>query len=76
MINSEQYVNEIPAEFADVPSHVLQMLMQLGFVACGKGYPSLAIDIFTGISAVRPHSELPRIGRAFAHVLRGQLSAA
>ncbi|MDR2576586.1 MAG: hypothetical protein LBC42_00865 [Puniceicoccales bacterium] len=69
----EQYVNDIPEEFADIKSEWMQLLMQLGYVACGQGKPSLAMTIFGGIAAVRPNSELPLIGYAFALINSGRL---
>ncbi|MDR1437690.1 MAG: hypothetical protein LBI69_01360 [Puniceicoccales bacterium] len=50
--------------------------MQLGFMACNRGSPSLGICIFAGIAAVRPNSELPLIGLAYAHANAGKLSEA
>jgi hypothetical protein len=76
MNSTGQSSNEIPAEFAEVPSEVLQLLMQVGYVACGHGAPSLAKVIFEGIAAVRPNSELPLIGLAFAYIHMGKLVAA
>jgi hypothetical protein len=67
---------ETPAEFAEVSSEVLQHLMQVGYMACGHGAPSLAVAIFKGIAAVRPNSELPLIGLAFACIHMGKLTAA
>jgi predicted Zn-dependent protease len=74
--SAEQYVNEIPEEFSDVRSDWLQLLMELGYVACGCGKPSHAEAIFTGIVAVRPNSELPLIGLAVTLASFGQLSDA
>jgi predicted Zn-dependent protease len=71
-----QYANAIPPEFVDVPSEWLQLLMQLGYVACGQGKPSQAKTIFDGIAAVRPNSELPIIGLAMALINLGKLSSA
>jgi hypothetical protein len=71
-----QYANEIPPEFADVQSQWLQLLMEIGYVACGQGKPSQAKIIFNGIGAVRPNSELPIIGLAMALINLGKLTAA
>jgi hypothetical protein len=76
MESNQQYVNSIPPEFAEVSSEMLQLLMQVGYVACGQGWPSLSRIIFDGIAAVRPNSELPLIGLAFAHIHMGKLTAA
>ncbi|MDR2341215.1 MAG: hypothetical protein LBD72_02725 [Puniceicoccales bacterium] len=67
---------EIPEEFAEASSDVLQLLMQAGYVACGCGVPSLAKVIFDGIAAVRPKSEQPLIGLALAYIHMGKLAAA
>ncbi|MDR2677569.1 MAG: hypothetical protein LBB26_03335 [Puniceicoccales bacterium] len=76
MGSTGQNSGEIPAEFAEVPSKILQLLMQVGYVACGCGTPSLAKVIFEGIAAVRPNSELPLIGLAFVYIHMGKLTVA
>lgn len=75
MGTSRDYVNEIPPEYADVPSELLQLLMQLGYVACGQGHPKSAATIFEGVAAVRPNTELPLIGLAVALLNQGKLKA-
>ncbi|MDR0678672.1 MAG: hypothetical protein LBF24_00230 [Puniceicoccales bacterium] len=70
------YVNAIPAEFAEAKTEWLQLLMAVGYVACGQGRPSQAVIIFTGIAAVRPNSELPLIGLAVAQINQGKLTTA
>ncbi|MDR3317105.1 MAG: hypothetical protein LBS68_03520 [Puniceicoccales bacterium] len=74
--SSKQYVNEIPEKFADIKSEWLQLLMQIGYVACGQGKPTAAVSIFEAIAAVRPNSELPLIGLAVSLVNLGKLTAA
>ncbi|MDR0727585.1 MAG: hypothetical protein LBF26_01665 [Puniceicoccales bacterium] len=76
MGSTGHFSGEIPTEFAGVPSGVLQLLMQVGYVACGHGAPSLAKVIFEGTAAVRPNSELPLIGLAFAYIHMGKLTLA
>ncbi|MDR0339982.1 MAG: hypothetical protein LBH53_00215 [Puniceicoccales bacterium] len=70
------YVNAIPAEFAEAKTEWLQLLMAMGYVACGQGRQSQAAVIFTGIAAVRPNSELPLIGLAMAQLNLGKLTLA
>jgi len=43
---------------------MLQLLMQIGFLASGRGNISGAETIFSGVQAQRPESEYPLIGRA------------
>ncbi|MDR1435942.1 MAG: hypothetical protein LBI39_01910 [Puniceicoccales bacterium] len=74
--SQHRYGCEIPEEFADVRSEWLQLLMEVGYVACGQGRPTQAATIFDGISAVRPKSELPLIGLAMAQMNLGKLTAA
>ncbi|MDR2664492.1 MAG: hypothetical protein LBB14_03145 [Puniceicoccales bacterium] len=66
----------IPEEFADAKAEWLQLLMAMGYVACGQGRPSQAATIFDGIAAVRPNSELPLIGLAIAQINLGKLTLA
>ncbi|MDR1456744.1 MAG: hypothetical protein LBI34_01655 [Puniceicoccales bacterium] len=76
-MNSAQHSTDVvPTEFMEVQSEVLQLLMQVGYVACGHGFPSLAKVIFEGIAAVRPNSELPLIGLAFSYIHIGKLTSA
>lgn len=51
--------NDLP-----VQSEMVQLLMDIGYVATGRGFQSQANDIFNGIIAARPNSELPLIGLA------------
>jgi predicted Zn-dependent protease len=66
----------IPPEFAPLRAEWLQLLMQLGYVACGQGKPNQARTIFEGIAAVRPNSELPLIGLSMALINLGKLTEA
>ena len=50
----------------------IQMLMEIGFLAAGKGEIKASETIFTGISALRPESESPRIGLAVARMNAGK----
>jgi hypothetical protein len=67
---------EIPNGFTAARAEWLQLLMQIGYAACGRGRPAQALAIFEGIAAVRPNSELPLIGLSMALVNGGKLSAA
>jgi predicted Zn-dependent protease len=59
-----------------VASEVLQMLMEIGYVAIGRGFQEQAEKIFTGIAAARPRSELPLIGLAVTHLNFGDFAGA
>lgn len=76
MGSETDYVNEVPEQFSGIPSEMVQLLMQLGYVACGQGKPSAARIIFKGVAAVRPNSELPLIGLAIATLHQGKLDEA
>jgi hypothetical protein len=58
---------KIEADIA-VPSELMQLLMELGYVAVGRGFQTRAQDIFDGIIAARPNSELPLIGAAVCRI--------
>lgn len=62
--------------FERIPSDLLQILTEIGYMAAGCGRPVLAESIFTGIIAVRPKSEFPWISYAIAKISMGQLSEA
>jgi hypothetical protein len=47
-----------------VSTDIVQCLMDIGYVAIGRGLQSQATNIFNGIIAARPSSELPLIGLA------------
>ncbi|MDR2628619.1 MAG: hypothetical protein LBC30_01330 [Puniceicoccales bacterium] len=47
-----------------VSPEMVRCLMDVGYVATGRGLQSQAINIFNGIIAARPSSELPLIGLA------------
>jgi hypothetical protein len=47
-----------------VPSELMQLLMELGYVAIGRGLQRQAAAIFNGVTAARPRSELPLVGLA------------
>jgi tetratricopeptide (TPR) repeat protein len=64
------------SKFEHVPADLLQILMEVGYVAAGCGWKRHVETIFTGIIAVRPRSELPWIGFAIAQIAMGQFSKA
>lgn len=56
------------AEDLNVPSELVKILMDIGYVATGRGFQSQAADIFSGVIAARPNSELPLIGLAVSKI--------
>jgi Flp pilus assembly protein TadD len=66
------------AKLADLPvsTEVVQLLMEIGYVACGRGLQACAESIFNGIIAARPNSELPLIGLAISKISFGDFLGA
>jgi hypothetical protein len=64
------------SQFECIPSDLLQILMEAGYMAAGCGWQRHAESIFAGVIAVRPRSEFPWIGFAIARIVMGQLSDA
>jgi hypothetical protein len=62
--------------FECIPSDLLQILAEAGYLAAGCGWQQRVETIFAGIIAVRPESEFPWIGYAIAKISMGQLSEA
>jgi tetratricopeptide (TPR) repeat protein len=62
--------------FGSIPSNLLQILTEVGYMAAGCGWRQQAESIFNGIIAVRPESEFPWISYAIAKISVGQLSEA
>jgi tetratricopeptide (TPR) repeat protein len=62
--------------FERIPSGLLQILTEIGYVAAGCGLSRQAESIFTGIIAVRPNSEFSWISYAIAKISMGHLSEA
>ena len=48
----------------EIDENTLQLLMQVGLLASGRGYATEAETIFNGLKAVRPESDIPLIGMA------------
>jgi Tfp pilus assembly protein PilF len=59
-----------------VKSEVVQLLMEVGYVAVGRGLQPQADAIFEGVIAARPNSELPLIGLAVSKINFGALTEA
>jgi Tfp pilus assembly protein PilF len=77
-MNYEKDMTTIDASTADLPvsTEVVQTLMEVGYVAAGRGSKSNAEDIFKGVSAARPSSELPLIGLAVTEINFGDFLTA
>jgi hypothetical protein len=56
--------SETPKSDLPVSTEIVRCLMDIGYVATGRGLQSQATNIFNGIVAARPSSELPLIGLA------------
>jgi len=54
----------------------VRRLLEIGYIAAGNGYFVEAEAIFRGLSAVRPTSPAPTIGRAVSALNRGMASEA
>ncbi len=63
-------------KFPEIDTAMVQTLMEIGYVAIGRGQQSAAEDIFNGISSARPESELPIIGLAVTKMNFGDFTAA
>jgi len=57
----------------DIDAKKLRLLMQVGFLAGEYGFSGDAETIFEGVRAVRPESESPLIGLAFAKMSSDQM---
>ena len=68
--------SENDVKFPEITKEVLQILMEAGYVAIGRGMQSAAEDIFDGVSAARPESELPVIGLAVTKMNFGDFVSA
>ncbi|MDR1457823.1 MAG: hypothetical protein LBI47_03185 [Puniceicoccales bacterium] len=56
--------SDTPKSDLSISTEMVQCLMEIGYVAIGRGFQSQAINVFKGIIAARPSSELPLIGLA------------
>ncbi|MDR2735552.1 MAG: HrpB1 family type III secretion system apparatus protein [Puniceicoccales bacterium] len=63
-------------EYPDIPTDIIRMLMDIGYVAAGCGLKSHAESIFDALIAARPSSELPLIGLAVVKITFGRISEA
>jgi tetratricopeptide (TPR) repeat protein len=66
----------VTTRFDCIPSDLLQILTEIGYMAAGCGWSRQAEAIFTGVITVRPESEFPWISYAIAKISMGQLSEA
>lgn len=57
-------------------SETVRLLTEIGFLAAGRGYPTEAMTIFTGLEAVRPGHEQAPIGIAVTHLNAGRAEEA
>ncbi|MDR3144624.1 MAG: hypothetical protein LBT64_03980 [Puniceicoccales bacterium] len=62
----------------DIPvaTELVQLLMELGYVAVGRGLQLQAQAIFDGLAAARPNSEIPLIGLAVCKINFGDFLGA
>lgn len=51
---------------------LLQLLMEIGYIASGNGMANEAQHIFTNLAELRPESEMPLIGLAVHYMNRNQ----
>lgn len=62
--------------YPEINTDIIRDLMEIGYVAVGRGLQTAAEDIFQGISAARPKSELPIIGLAVTKMNFGDFVSA
>lgn len=60
----------------NIDSSLLQLLMEIGYLAAGRGLTGAAERIFTGVQAVRPESSYPAISMAIARINAGDFTTA
>jgi predicted Zn-dependent protease len=68
--------NDSTAKDLGVSSDLVQLLMEVGYVATGRGLQSRAKAIFNGLIAARPNNELPLIGLAVNELNFGNVGEA
>lgn len=56
----------------NVPSSLVQQLMEIGYLATGGGMSGEASTIFNAVEAVRPESELPLVGQGVTQLNAGK----
>ncbi|MDR1458176.1 MAG: HrpB1 family type III secretion system apparatus protein, partial [Puniceicoccales bacterium] len=69
-------IPDAPLEYSDIPTDIIRILMDIGYVATGCGLKSNAECIFDALISARPSSELPLIGLAVVKMSFGQVSEA
>jgi hypothetical protein len=62
--------------YPEVCTDLVRLLIEVGYVAVGRGMQSHAEDIFHGLIAARPESELPIIGLAVCKMNFGDFASA
>lgn len=55
---------------------LVQLLMEVGYVAAGNGFYKEAVVIFEGVRAIRPDSPFPEIGAAVLELNRRRANRA
>jgi hypothetical protein len=60
----------------EICTDLVKTLLEIGYVAIGRGLQSHAEDIFQGLSTARPESELPIVGLAVCKMNFGDFASA
>ncbi|MDR2737745.1 MAG: hypothetical protein LBB18_02270 [Puniceicoccales bacterium] len=68
--------SDVKLDDLPVSTELVQLLMELGYVACGRGLQANAEGIFEGLIRARPNSELPLVGLAIAKINFGDFLCA
>ncbi|MDR1891284.1 MAG: hypothetical protein LBQ23_03905 [Puniceicoccales bacterium] len=68
--------NGIPKSDLPISTEMVQCLMEIGYVAIGRGLQLQAESIFNGVIAARPTSEFPLIGLAVNKLNFGNIADA
>jgi hypothetical protein len=55
----------------EIGTPLIRLMMEIGYLATGNGFPTEAEAIFEGVRAVRPGSEVPIIGLAVSRMNAG-----
>lgn len=57
---------------AEFPPELVQMLVEVGYLAAGSGRAAQALAIMDGVKAMRPDRAAPYVGTALAHLNAGR----
>jgi len=60
----------------EISTETIQRTMEAGYLAAVNGMSQESIQIFRGIAAARPESELADIGLSFSHLCAGDVAEA